>query len=72
MLAAISGRFSPERMCRPGCDYAGDATGFADSFLRFAPAEEAALEGGSAAIWFVRSLGICGKPRACGSRILIG
>jgi len=33
-------------MCRPGCDYAGDATGFADSFLRFAPAEEAALEGG--------------------------
>ena len=42
-----SGRFSPERsMCRLGCDYAGDATSFADSFLRFARAEEAALEGG--------------------------
>ena len=33
-------------MCRLGCDYAGDATSFADSFLRFARAEEAALEGG--------------------------
>ena len=32
-------------MCRLGCDYAADATGFA-LVLRFAPAEEAALEGG--------------------------
>ena len=59
-------------MCRLGCDYAGDATSFADSFLRFARAEEAAMEGGDCSHLvgsFARDMPES-MPRACGSRIL--